>query len=138
METYKAMGLTGYKMGKESQVITKQKISNIENGVQEVTSEMLSEFAITYQTANINYILTGKGNMFVDEDQQREASNANALSKEEQNKIKKDLEEALSQLEEVRDTMKVLKDVIRKQLLEIEELQGLLKIHDSKIHMSHE
>lgn len=64
IETYKALGLTGYKMNKECSVITKQKISNIENGITDVTSEILSDFFIHYgNNVNANYILTGDGEM---------------------------------------------------------------------------
>lgn len=61
IEVYKTMGLTGYKMGKECPVITKQKISNIEKGETEVSSEVLSAFLSYYKEANPDYILTGNG-----------------------------------------------------------------------------
>lgn len=63
IETYKSLGLTGYRMGKQSSVITKQKISNIENGVTEVSSEILSDFFSNYSEVNPDYILTGDGKM---------------------------------------------------------------------------
>lgn len=43
IETYKALGLTGYQMGKVSKIITKQKISNIENGITDVSTEILQK-----------------------------------------------------------------------------------------------
>lgn len=63
IETYKSLGLTGYRMGKQSSVITKQKISNIEKGITEVSSEVLSVFFATYKDVNPEYILTGNGKM---------------------------------------------------------------------------
>ena len=61
IETYKALGLTGYKMGKECNVITKQKISNIETGRTNVSTDMLSEFLDIYgKKVNPNYILKGE------------------------------------------------------------------------------
>lgn len=64
IETYKSMGLTGYRMGKNSSVITKQKIFNIENDITDVSIDIVSDFCATYDTVNSNYILTGRGNMF--------------------------------------------------------------------------
>ena len=66
--TYKEMGLTGYRMGKDCPSITKQKISNIENGITEVTAEILADFSSAYEKVNANYILTGRGDMFLDTD----------------------------------------------------------------------
>ena len=65
VRTYKEMGLTGYRMGKECSSITKQKISNIEKGITEVTTDILADFALAYENVNANYILTGKGSMFL-------------------------------------------------------------------------
>lgn len=66
IETYKSLGLTGYKMGKQSTIITKQKISNIEKGITEASSEVLSDFFATYKEVNPEYILTGNGRMLKD------------------------------------------------------------------------
>lgn len=65
VRTYKEMGLTGYRMGKDCSSITKQKISNIEKGITEVTTDILADFALAYENVNANYILTGKGSMFL-------------------------------------------------------------------------
>lgn len=64
VETYKAMGLTGYKMGKSSNIITKQKISNIEQGITDASIDIISDFCSTYLTVSCDYILTGNGPMF--------------------------------------------------------------------------
>lgn len=74
VRTYKEMGLTGYRMGKDCSSITKQKISNIEKGVTEVTADILADFALAYENVNANYILTGKGDMFLN----NESSAANS------------------------------------------------------------
>ena len=63
IETYKSLGLTGYRMGKDCPVITKQKISNIEKGITDVSSEILSAFFACYKTVNPAYILSGEGYM---------------------------------------------------------------------------
>lgn len=67
VETYKAMGLTGYKMGKSSNIITKQKISNIEQGITDASIDIISDFCSTYLTVSCDYILTGNGSMFKEE-----------------------------------------------------------------------
>lgn len=67
IETYKSLGLTGYRMGKQSSVITKQKISNIENGITEVSSEILSDFFSNYSEVNPDYVLTGEGKRLKDD-----------------------------------------------------------------------
>lgn len=74
VRTYKEMGLTGYRMGKECSSITKQKISNIEKGITEVTTDILADFALAYENVNANYILTGKGNMFLNNEENMESS----------------------------------------------------------------
>lgn len=56
------MGLNGYKMNKACPVLSKQKISNIENGKHEVSLDMLTAFFETYPDVNREYILIGKGN----------------------------------------------------------------------------
>lgn len=66
IETYKEMGLTGYRMGKKCPSITKQKISNIENNLTEASIDMVSNSCEIYSNVNANYILTGKGPMFLD------------------------------------------------------------------------
>lgn len=67
VETYKAMGLTGYKMGKSSNIITKQKISNIEQGITDASIDIISDFCSSYLTVSCDYILTGNGPMFKEE-----------------------------------------------------------------------
>lgn len=57
------MGLTGYKIGKESKVITKQKISNIESGITEASLDIISDFCNTYRNVNVEYIIRGEGEM---------------------------------------------------------------------------
>lgn len=67
IETYKALGLTGYQMGKVSKIITKQKISNIENGITDVSTEILQDFVIHYgNKINVNYIIKGEQPMLTD------------------------------------------------------------------------
>ena len=71
--------------------------------------------------------MTGRGSIFFEEGLQSESSKVNIISNNEQNDAKKDLEIAVSQLEDAQDTIKVLKKIIKKQLSEIEELKDLSK-----------
>ena len=74
IETYKSMGLNGYKMNKACPVLSKQKISNIENGKHEVSLDMLTAFFETYPDVNREYILIGKGNPVVDAQTKNESN----------------------------------------------------------------
>ena len=49
-------------------------ISNIEKGITEVTADILADFALAYENVNANYILTGKGNMFLNNEEKMESS----------------------------------------------------------------
>ena len=68
------MGLNGYKMNKACPVLSKQKISNIENGKHEVSLDMLTAFFETYPDVNREYILIGKGNPVVDAQTKNESN----------------------------------------------------------------
>lgn len=78
VETYKALGLTGYQMGKVSNVITKQKISNIEKGITDVSTEILQDFIIHYgDKINVNYIIKGEQPILADK---QESENKPSIS----------------------------------------------------------
>lgn len=79
IETYKEMGLTGYQLGKMSQVITKQKISNIEKGISEASIDIIAEFTKLYDNVNAEYILTGKGQALKTEKEEVNVSKSNGL-----------------------------------------------------------
>lgn len=95
INTYKEMGITGYRMEKESNerassIITKQKISNIEKEIVDASIDVVSEFCILYPKVNANYILTGNGEMFLS----NESEDINKLLENKQiesNKITKTL-----------------------------------------------
>ena len=65
IEVLDALKLTGYKLNGIGK-ITKQKISNIKNDITEVKTDVLSDFCIAFPQVNANYILTGRGSMFLD------------------------------------------------------------------------
>lgn len=65
IEVLDALKLTGYKLNGIGK-ITKQKISNIKNDITEVKTDVLSDFCIAFPKVNANYILTGRGSMFLE------------------------------------------------------------------------
>lgn len=65
IEVLDALKLNGYKLNGIGK-ITKQKISNIKNDITEVKTDVLSDFCIAFPQVNANYILTGRGSMFLE------------------------------------------------------------------------
>ena len=66
VEVVESLGQNGYKLDGVG-CITKQKISNIKNGVTDVKTEVVAELCKAFPKVNANYILTGNGSMFLDE-----------------------------------------------------------------------
>lgn len=110
VETYKAMGLTGYKMGKSSNIITKQKISNIEQGITDASIDIISDFCSTYLTVSCDYTLTGNGPMF--KSQEGETENHDILTPED----RKVIQEAYQDIIEERDRRIA---ILEKEIIEL-------------------
>lgn len=127
-EVLDKVGISGASLCKEIPDLTKQKLSNARNGRNSIQIDVVSYVCSHYNNINSGYILTGRGSMFFEESLQVESSKVNIISDKEQDDIKKDLETAVTQLEEDRDTIKVLKKIIKRQLSEIEELKKALKM----------
>jgi|GEM_PF-2632935 hypothetical protein len=127
-EVLDKVGISGASLCKEIPDLTKQKLSNARNGRNSIQIDVVSYVCSHYKNINSGYILTGRGSMFFEESLQVESSKVNIISDKEQDDIKKDLEIAVTQLEEDRDTIKVLKKIIKRQLSEIEELKKALKM----------
>jgi hypothetical protein len=127
-EVLDKVGISGASLCKEIPDLTKQKLSNARNGRNSIQIDVVSYVCSHYNNINPGYILTGRGSMFFEESLQVESSKVNIISDKEQDDIKKDLEIAVTQLEEDRDTIKVLKKIIKRQLSEIEELKKALKM----------
>lgn len=127
-EVLDKVGISGASLCKEIPDLTKQKLSNARNGRNSIQIDVVSYVCSHYKNINSGYILTGRGSMFFEESLQVESSKVNIISENKQNDIKKDLEIAVTQLEEDRDTIKVLKKIIKRQLSEIEELKKALKM----------
>lgn len=127
-EVLDKVGISGASLCKEIPDLTKQKLSNARNGRNSIQIDVVSYVCSHYKNINSGYILTGRGSMFFEESLQVDSSKVNIISDKEQDDIKKDLEIAVAQLEEDRDTIKVLKKIIKRQLSEIEELKKALKM----------
>lgn len=67
VEVVESLGQNGYKLDGVG-CITKQKMSNIRNGITDVKTEVVAELCNAFPKVNANYILTGRGNMFLDEE----------------------------------------------------------------------
>lgn len=68
-EITEKIGLNDYRIYTDIKGITKNMIIKLRNGeTQEVSTKILMPFCNEYPNVNANYILTGKGNMFLDEE----------------------------------------------------------------------
>lgn len=67
VEVVESLGQNGYKLDGVG-CITKQKVSNIRKGITDVKTEVVAELCNAFPKVNANYILTGKGSMFLDEE----------------------------------------------------------------------
>lgn len=67
VEVVESLGQNGYKLDGVG-CITKQKVSNIKNGITDVKTEVISDLCSAFPNVNANYILTGKGCMFLDDE----------------------------------------------------------------------
>jgi DNA-binding Xre family transcriptional regulator len=68
-EVMDSLGLSDYKVYTSIEGITKNMISKLRQGhTEEVSVKILMPFCEAYPEVNANYILTGKGDMFLDTD----------------------------------------------------------------------
>lgn len=66
-EVAKSLELTDYRIYTDIEAITKNMIVKLRNGdVEEVSTKILVPFCLAFPKVNANYILTGKGSMFMD------------------------------------------------------------------------
>lgn len=68
VEVVESLGQNGYKLDGVG-CITKQKMSNIRNGLTDVKTEVVADLCSAFPNINANYILTGSGPMFQEERQ---------------------------------------------------------------------
>lgn len=70
-EVTKSLELTDYRIYTDIEAITKNMIVKLRNGdVEEVSTKILVPFCLAFPNVNANYILTGRGDMFLDEDRE--------------------------------------------------------------------
>ena len=70
-EVTKSLELTDYRIYTDIEAITKNMIVKLRNGdVEEVSTKILVPFCLAFPNVNANYILTGRGGMFLDEDRE--------------------------------------------------------------------
>lgn len=61
--------VSGYKLSKQSSLVTQQKLTNARKGRNNISTDIVMELCRLYEQVNPSYILTGDGNMFKDEQQ---------------------------------------------------------------------
>lgn len=118
-EVLDKVGISGASLCNEIPDLTKQKLSNARNGRNSIQIDVVSYVCSQYKNINPGYILTGSGNMFFENEISKDNNSLSNAS----NDIGKDLRTAVKQLEDANDTINVLKEVIKKQLAEIEEFK---------------
>lgn len=70
-EVAKSLELTDYRIYTDIEAITKNMIVKLRNGdVEEVSTKILVPFCLAFPNVNANYILTGRGDMFLDEERE--------------------------------------------------------------------
>lgn len=70
-EVTKSLELTDYRIYTDIEAITKNMIVKLRNGdVEEVSTKILVPFCLAFPNVNANYILTGRGDMFLDENRE--------------------------------------------------------------------
>jgi tRNA A-37 threonylcarbamoyl transferase component Bud32 len=79
LETIEKLELTDYKVWNTLENLSKATMSKIRRGICGVSMNTLQEFCQTYQV-NANYILTGKGPMFIDEDSGSSQQDTDSMS----------------------------------------------------------
>lgn len=70
-EVAKSLELTDYRIYTDIEAITKNMIVKLRNGdVEEVSTKILVPFCLAFPNVNANYILTGRGDMFLDDERE--------------------------------------------------------------------
>ena len=74
VEVVESLGQNGYKLDGVG-CITKQKVSNIKKGLTDVKTEVVADLCVAFPEVNANYILTGSGSMFLENNEKAIESN---------------------------------------------------------------
>lgn len=62
-EVLDTLKVSGYKLSKQSNLVTQQKLTNARNGRNNISTDVVMELCRLYEQVNPDYILTGKGSM---------------------------------------------------------------------------
>ena len=62
-EVLDTLKVSGYKLSKQSNLVTQQKLTNARNGRNNISTDIVMELCRLYEQVNPDYILTGKGSM---------------------------------------------------------------------------
>ena len=62
-EVLDTLKVSGYKLSKQSTLVTQQKLTNARNGRNNISTDIVMELCRLYEQVNPDYILTGKGSM---------------------------------------------------------------------------
>lgn len=57
--------VSGYKLSKQSSLVTQQKLTNARNGRNNISTDIVMELCRLYEQVNPDYILTGNGSMLI-------------------------------------------------------------------------
>lgn len=77
-EVLNYLKVSGYKLSKQSELVTQQKLTNARNGRNIISTDVVMELCRLYEQVNPNYILTGKGSMLKTGDISQTGSNNSA------------------------------------------------------------
>lgn len=59
------LDVSGYKLSKQSNLVTQQKLTNARNGRNNISTDIVMELSRLYEQVNPNYIINGEGSMFL-------------------------------------------------------------------------
>ena len=102
-EVRDALNLTDYKIQTSIEGITKSMLDKLRQGiVTEISIKILKPFIEAYPQVNANYILTGRGSMFI---QEQESDDSAAMLEE----AHKNLEDAMAEIKRLKEENELLR-----------------------------
>jgi hypothetical protein len=102
-EVRDALNLTDYKIQTSIEGITKSMLDKLRQGiVTEISIKILKPFIEAYPQVNANYILTGRGSMFI---QEQESDNSASMLEE----AHRNLEDAMAEIKRLKEENELLR-----------------------------
>jgi hypothetical protein len=102
-EVRDALNLTDYKIQTSIEGITKSMLDKLRQGiVTEISIKILKPFIEAYPQVNANYILTGRGSMFI---QEQESDDSAAMLEE----AHRNLEDAMAEIKRLKEENELLR-----------------------------